>query len=544
MKPGDLRAVLSILVAVHAAHAQAGEMPAKCGFTAALAAREGRLSAEPGGRNASSILSRPVLQRSVLVQTAGGPVRLHYDTSTVNTPALLDASRNRIPGTAHAFAESAAAAIRRTVEIEVVGLGYPMPPGDGVLGGGPEFDFYVEELGDLYGETVPETGLPPAPVAPRYISFTRLDNDFIFVSTDSIKGIPALQVTVAHEFHHAIQIGNYGYWRGDEFFYEITSVWMEESVYPGVDDYLAYLRSGFGHFQNPGVPFNSSGFIAYSRGIWGIYVAKRYGPAAMRSAWEEIGSRRALAAMDAALQEAPGGSGIRPALAEWALWNVFTGPGADTARYYPEGHRYPAMEKQWVEMGGSSRSIEGSLRELGGQYHAVRATSDTLVLITANINLAAAEAGGSNPFPFTYQLSTGRPDESYRQTAAGLSYRFSAPDPAEWYTWDVVRNNVGVAAAEEGAAFPNPFRAGRGRTMAFAVGSDAASGAALTVFTPGLTRVYGTSGTPVPEFGRLVLRWDGRTERGEPAASGVYFFLLEAAGRTVRGKFVLLQEGE
>lgn len=544
MRPGRLRAVMTVLVASLAVHARAGEMPEKCGFTAALAAREGRLDAAPDGRNASLILSRPVLQRSVLVQTAAGPMRLHYDTSTVNAPALLDASNNRIPGTAHAFAESAAAAIRRTVDVEVVGLGYLMPPGDGVLGGGPEFDFYIEELGELYGETVPEAGLPPAPSAPRYISFTRLDNDFIFVPTDSIKGIPALQVTVAHEFHHAVQIGSYGYWQGDEFFHEMTSTWMEENVYPGVDDYLAYLRSPFGHFQNPGVPFNSSSFIAYSRGIWGIYVAKRYGPAAMRSAWEAIGSRRALAAIDAALLSAPGGSGIRPALAEWALWNAFTGPRADTASYYPEGHRYPAMEKQWVEMGGSSRSIEGSLRALGSQYHAVRATSDTLVLITANIDLAAAESGVSNPFPFTYQLSTGRPDESYRQTAAGISYRFSAADPSAWYTWDVVRNSVGVAAAEEGAAFPNPFRAGRGRTMAFAVGSDAASGAALTVFTPGLTRVYGTSGVPVQEFGRLVFRWDGRTERGEAAASGVYFFLLEAAGRTVRGKFVLLQEGE
>ena len=536
-------ALLPAPSAVRAQTGAAGTLPVKCGFPAVAAALRGEPDA-PGafGRTRAAMLSRPVLQRSVLVQTASGPVRLHYDTSGTDAPALLDASYRRIPGSAHAFADSAAAAVRRTVQREVVELGYPMPPEDGSEGGGPEFDVYILELGALYGETVPEMSLPPAPSAPRYTSFTRVDNDFIFVTPDSNKGVRGLQVTMAHEFHHAVQLGNYGFRQGEQFFHEITSVWLEEEVFPDVNDYLTYLRSAFGHFRNPEVPFDSEDFIMYSRGIFGIYAARRHGPGVMRACWENIRSARALTAIDDALHAAPGGSGLRVALAEWALWNAFTGPAADSVRYYPEGHLYPAVAKSWVDMPGSSRAIDGSLEALGSSYYAVRAGADTLVLIAVNINLDAALAESTGAYPYTFLLNRAQPDAEYRETAAGIYYKFSAPDPGEWYAWDIARNGVGVTMVPEGSAFPNPFRSGAGRTVAFPVqGSPSAEGE-LAIYSAGLTKVFAVRRAPESWLGMPVFRWDGRNDRGEPAGSGVYVFVLETEGRTVKGKFVLFQE--
>jgi uncharacterized protein YjaZ len=37
-----------------------------------------------------------------------------------------------------------------------------------------------------------------------------IHKDFSFVTPDSNRGLRAMKVTVAHEYHHAIQLGNYG----------------------------------------------------------------------------------------------------------------------------------------------------------------------------------------------------------------------------------------------------------------------------------------------------------------------------------------------
>jgi len=76
---------------------------------------------------------------------------------------------------------------------------------------------------DLISGTQPE----------RYSSNIDINNDFIG-SSFFTKGIQALRVTAAHEFHHAIQFG-YGWWGSDErYAYELTSTWMEDVVYTDV----------------------------------------------------------------------------------------------------------------------------------------------------------------------------------------------------------------------------------------------------------------------------------------------------------------------
>ena len=54
-----------------------------------------------------------------------------------------------------------------------------------------------------------------------------IDNDFTSYFSSGINGA---RVTVAHEFHHSIQGGNYIFRPEDTFFYEITSTAMEEFV--------------------------------------------------------------------------------------------------------------------------------------------------------------------------------------------------------------------------------------------------------------------------------------------------------------------------
>ncbi len=204
----------------------------------------------------SSMLFRPVTQKSIL----RGRFRVYYDTTGMHAPAMLDVDHQRVPNSSNAFADSVAAVANHVYDVETnpTGLAYPAPPADFGGGEGDEYDIYIQELDNLYGYTTPETQFDGR----KYTTFITIDNDFIFVSPDTNKGIPALKVTMAHEFHHAIQIGNYAY-RGfdDIYYYEMTSVWMEDVVYTEVNDYYSYLRAGSGHFRNPDVPFTSTELI-------------------------------------------------------------------------------------------------------------------------------------------------------------------------------------------------------------------------------------------------------------------------------------------
>ena len=105
----------------------------------------------------------------------------------------------------------------------------------------------------------------------------RIHHDFSFVNPAANRGLPGLRVTLAHELHHAIQIGNYGYWESDQYFYVMTSVWMEDAVYTDVNDYYQYLRSSSGHFRHPEISFTSNDFVVYSRGIWCQFLEKKFG---------------------------------------------------------------------------------------------------------------------------------------------------------------------------------------------------------------------------------------------------------------------------
>ncbi len=272
----------------------------KCGFAAISYAIRNRDRLSPEVRTALTIvLQRPTNQKSILV----GAMRVHYDTTGDNAPAMLDSLDQKIPGTADQYADSVAAIANYCATFETQMLGYLPIPSDGDAGGGPEHDIYVTNLGD-YGFTTPDSALltkPNGGDGGTWTSFTTIDNSFQFVNPPVNKGMPGLRVTLAHELHHSIQIGNYGYWSDDIFFYEITSVWMEDVVFPAVKDYLQYTSSSEGHFANPGVPFNSDDFIMYSRAIWAHFVAKRFGRDAMLQTWRKISLAPPLQAIDLAL---------------------------------------------------------------------------------------------------------------------------------------------------------------------------------------------------------------------------------------------------
>jgi len=517
------------------------DVPVKCGFPLITRMLEQRASLSPPAASAlQHVMTRPGTQTSKM----SGGFRVHYDTTGTHAAALLDASYNRIPNSAHAYADSVLATIQRVVAVEIDSLGYLLPPPDGDAGGGPEYDIYVQELGNYYGETAWDSLNPVTRTGSTYMT---IDNDFAkFVKPPSNQGMPALRVTLAHEFHHAIQVGRYGWWQGDDYFYEITSTWMEDVVFTEVNDYYNYVSLSwpYSHFRFPDKEFVSGAdLVMYSRGIWGQYVAKKFSAATMRRAWENIPAVRPDAAMDQALRERS--SSLAVAFSEWAVWNYFTNSRSDSVLYYPEGANFPRIRAEVIDFFPPDRTLTGTLPPLATRYHQVNTNTDTLMIIVSNTNAIAAESGNAS-VPYSVSVSNQQIDDSYLPAGAGLYAKLTVADPVHWTMWFVVGKNVNQGSQlPEGTPFPNPFVSDGKREVFIPLSSAAQVKCTLAIYNASMDLVYSRDvmSEARPILGRQAVSWNGLTTAGALAATGVYVYVLRLADdRLLTGKIALVKQ--
>jgi hypothetical protein len=454
---------------------------------------------------------------------------------------MLDiGSYARIPGSSHEFVDSVLSILQYVHPLLTINLGYLEPPSDGGLGGGPEYDIYIMELGLAYGSTVPDYGSPNGDTVGTFIT---LDNDFAFVRPSPNKGMPGLRITVAHELFHASQLSRYGYWYvNDTYFYEISSTWFEDVAYTEVNDYLQYLYAPWSHFRYPETAFASGDrVIMYSRGIWGQYVQKRHHIDAMRRTWEYIREGPPLPAMDNTLQE--NGSSFVEGFAEWTLWNYFTGHRSNPVDYYPEGHSFPLMAQTTIEFTPPSRQLGGSLPSLAARYYTVLSGGDTLTIALANTNLDAALAGGA-VHPYTLLISDTQTDESYQPTGTGLYVKLDVPDLIHWAQWYIVGdvvNNGPQASLEEGTPFPNPFRANGSSSLSIPVSGEEPQEGTVQIYNASLDLVYDGTLLSRQIGGRQAFLWNGRTNDGDLAESGIYIIVVSLNQKVLTRKVALIR---
>ncbi len=519
------------------------DVPIKCGLPLLVSARRQLQTLAPDVRSrANALLARPDLQTSIL----RNGYRIHFDTVGTDAPALLDNHGQRIPGTASAFAESTAVSLAYVASIEIGQLGYPPPVSDGTDGGGPEPDIYIMDLGSSYGLTNPDVDVPAGGRSSCYIT---IDNDFAFVRPVANRGIPALKVTLAHEFHHLVQIGNYGLWPDDIYFYEMTSTWLEDVVYTDVNDYYNYLFSSYSQFKTPNVAFTSNSLIVYSRALWGHFVAKAYGASMMRRSWEYVRQERPLEAIDAALRE--GGSSFALALAEWARWNFYTGSRADTSSFYHEGANYPEMVQGVSDFVAPSTTLSGSVDPTGARYHQLliprtAGGTDTLSIAAVNCDLSSALVLSPASQSYTFTIRPDQPDGTYKQTGAGVYANFSAANVPLWSVWFFVGRNsfqpFGVGSLKEGTAFPNPWFVDGLGSVSIPVDGSAPLTGRLQVYDAAMRLVFASGDRASVGTSRQLFTWDGIADNGRMVASGVYVYLLSLSdGRTITGKIAVLR---
>lgn len=303
---------------------------------------------------AAALVDRPNLPYSYV--SPKGYVRVHY--ATLGTDAvlypLIDANTDGIPDYVNKIADIADS----VWELEVIQMGYPAPPSDGINGGDSLKDIYITALpSQYYGITWFEAQI----TVQSFTSYMEIDNDYNFwpynLSSQMERRLDAARVTIAHEFFHTIHYGM----DGTEFethaetdfvpWWEMTATWMEEIAYDNINDYYAYLPYFYNYpwygLQYATYPVNT--VHQYGCVVFPLYLSERFDTSLVRDIWEICAERTGsqfLQAIDRALIEFTSDPlkwdttdqyDFQRAFNEFEVWNLFTGSRAARA---PAGYGF------------------------------------------------------------------------------------------------------------------------------------------------------------------------------------------------------------
>jgi hypothetical protein len=233
--------------------------------------------------------------------------RFHYDKTGNDAVSSTDNNDNDIPD----YVEFMAFEFENVHKKEIEDLGFVVPPSDDQEGGNDLYDVYISDIQQgVYGFVSPETTIGDNPNSSAVetqasTSWMAMRNNYDDFSLQD----NALKVTAAHEFFHSIQLG-YNAESPSAFAFEGSASWMEEAMYPGIDDNFQYLESVLGSpdvalnydFSDDNDPdFNDFSIQWYGSWIFFQYIGENYGKDVIRKFWENLRSQSELQAFNAAL---------------------------------------------------------------------------------------------------------------------------------------------------------------------------------------------------------------------------------------------------
>ena len=223
--------------------------PIKCGTPVLKALMENYHKLSPSG---VEILSKMGINFNGLFPTLSRPsgLDLHYDSGIFRFHYTLTGDDAVDPD----YIDMVDNVFTEVYEMEIDTFSFVEPPSDRWYsnnGGNGLYDIYISKLNPwYYGWVMHEA----------YANYNSGDNENSLDITEqnaltsymeirnNYDGFPHteienIQVTAAHEFFHAIQLGYDGWEK--TWLLESTAVWMEDEVYDDVNDYYLYLIDWF-----------------------------------------------------------------------------------------------------------------------------------------------------------------------------------------------------------------------------------------------------------------------------------------------------------
>lgn len=506
----------------------------KCGFGLAEILLENidKLSTE-NQNILHTLTDRPVTDTSIV--SPDGYFRIHFNKSGTYSPKY--------------DVNTLAAAFDSAYNFEVKILGFLPPPKDGTEGGDDKYDVYIQSLGaGSYGET----RFTSINNGKQYVSYTLVDNSFSSVPTSGIDGAI---VTAAHEFHHAIQVGNYG-WNNDQiYFYELTSTSMEEFVFDDINDYYYYLPS---YFRKPSGALSS--YSGYELAHWNIYLKEKFektendfskGFEIIKRTWDIFKeNKNSIEAISLALFE--NGTTLSKEFLDFGLWCYYTGSRVDD-NYFSEGKHYPKIKAlNTYAFISPQKQYSITTNPVSNTYIYFTKTPsnlDTLVSVISNCDIKNylpinQNTGTYHQINLTYNLY------DYHETSSTKIvdnyYSLIESDKNDLLKEGNIYNNTIVNGqdfkyAVEDYAFPQPFSYGKYDNIYIPAANTDSKTAELKIFSVDMNLIY--SGTlDVHKNDKIFVGWNVKSNSGEKLPTGVYLYVSKSEGKIKKGKFVVYNE--
>lgn len=509
----------------------------KCGFGIVSQVRLNLNNFTPEQQSVLKVLlQRPTKQTSMV--SPSRRFRIHYDSTGAEVP-------NYDPSmTVEENVMQVALALDSSYNFEVIELGYPAPPPDNGAGGDDLYDFYITSALGAYGFTDPEIHLGDE----KYTSFIEIHYNFQGPGF-ATHGLNAMRVTVAHELHHAIQMGNYILRSDDVYFYELTSTSMEEFVYDDVNDYYQYMVS---YFRRPdrAFPLNSG----YNLALWNIYLKENFGFDIIKEQWELMPNQRAISAINNSITNS--GSIFPFELNKFGIWTYFTNYKAVPGLYFEEAANYPLITPtSTIQFTAPSELVQMNASPTANNFvkFFVSSIGDTLFAIVTNGDAISAASNPSQFFNFDYTLFSDA-SSGVRNLTDNYSSTFSVENSSFWSVSEilndqVVRQDTSVVTPTGGIsnAYPNPFRYSRsyltGSLIFIPLDFNIGETADFNVYTSGLQLVKDEAKNIQNIPGdRRGISWNGFDNDNQKLASGVYIYVIKRGDDVEKGKIVIFNE--
>ena len=225
-------------------------------------------------------------------------------------------------------------------------LGYKTPLPDHRPVGDPRLDIYLDDLGvdRVFGYCTTDDPRADDFNVFAVSAYCVVDNDYAAVQYGTAHTPEEfLQVTAAHEFHHAVQF-TYD-WLEDPWLMEGTATNMEETIYPAVDDNVTFLRQA-SQFGSPAVSLDRGGLGDFEYGSWIFwrYLQEKVAggnPAILREIWDRADAQAVTDPDDYSLRAVA--RVLRTRTRNRLLADEYARFGvANRLRDYLDGGKYPA----------------------------------------------------------------------------------------------------------------------------------------------------------------------------------------------------------
>ena len=500
---------------------------------------------------------RPILQKEQ--PSESGRFLVHYDMNGKNAVSPVDIDNNGVPD----YIDSVCYYYDYVHNFEVDELHYREPASDNGLGGSDAFDVYVLNIGQgtinnpgLYGWTVPEVELPGGlPSRKRYSAYIVIDNDYSQrdssytdegrkYATFRDTSFLGLKITIAHEYHHAIQF-MYGEDRSAPSINEMTSTWFEYRIFPQTQDYMQYVEYLFKHPESYTFG-NGNPITGYLYGIFGQYCYRYHGDSLFLRMWEYIAKgEESYMALNQAFEERR--TNLENGWCEFMKWLYYTGKRTKENYGFDHAADFPLMTfYKDVLFYPPSFSNTGYLSSYAYRFFRVTLNQgvdgkspDVFDVVISNTDLRAAIYQSENTKPYLLTV-TDKSGQGY-ELIGNTGYYYNIEKPAG--------NICHQPFIKEGEithsicyAYPNPFHLNKDDVIHFPAPHDAAFGESVHIYLLNneLKRVYEGELNVVENNGNRVVEF--HTSDINNLGSGIFIYRISNGSSECKGKIAIVND--